>query len=401
MNNFLQIILFVGFLMLVLRVEKFRQFLDFRIIKWGVIPLILLVFWGYTSVGEIFRIEQSYTTLSDEYSHSKLVYFKEGEILQGDKIKGVFKAKENNLGTVAVRFKTFYRDNDDFLIFRIKEMSDSDWYYSYQYKVDQFQPDGLFTFGFPIVADSKDKTYLFELESTRGIVGNSVGISAFSPVFTAKYKYERGTVLANYESIVWFLWKKGVNVIQKNQFLIASFTYLVPFLFYILYQKSKDQILNPKRKPNVIYLLVKRFLFSKPFKLMIRKSEVKGGHAVFANWLLGLIEHNLRWLILLDVYGLILLFILQVAIIGSIFLTIPQTSTTFALTILWAILVYLYRIPWTVSFAIGFGMFILTPFLDLTDFKLFAENIMGWGFTLLNIGVIQLTIQFHKIAVEK
>jgi len=75
--------------------------------------------------------------------------FKNKELLKGEKLIGEFKTKNDRLGIVSVLFNTHNKINDDYLQFSIKEKDGVDWYYSNKYKVDQFQNNQYFPFGFP------------------------------------------------------------------------------------------------------------------------------------------------------------------------------------------------------------------------------------------------------------
>ena len=90
-----------------------------------------------------------------------------GEILAGEKVSGEFTAMSDFIGIVSVRFNTYARINNDILTFRIKEKGDKKWYYENIYKVDQFQPNQLFPFGFPPIQNSKIKYFKLRLNQQK------------------------------------------------------------------------------------------------------------------------------------------------------------------------------------------------------------------------------------------
>ncbi len=397
----LEILLIIGLLMVILRTRYFHHLVEIKLVKWIAIPLILIILWSYSTIVEAYNLEQGFTTLSDGYHHSALVYFQDTALLQGEKIRGVFRATDHNLGTVAMRFDTYYRDNDDYLEFRIKELNAVNWYYTYRYKVDQFQPNGLFPFGFPIIIGSKGKDYIFEIESAKGTPDNSVGVSKIDPVFIAKYKYEKTEVLSSAENRISFLFNKILNLLKKSEFLVATFIYLIPLIFYLLYQHSKDHIFKRSKTPNIIFKVIKRLLFSKPLKIAVKNWGIKGGHNAFASSILEYTEIRLRWLITLDVYGLILLGIELSAILGSILLTNQPTQISFELTLFWIILLYLYSIPYRASLSLGLIFFLFTPLTYALGFEFTAEKIVGWALIFLSISIFQLMAEVNKLNVSK
>lgn len=154
------------------------------------------------------------------------------KLVSGVILKSQVEAKVNNLGGVGVRFYNFDKINDDVIIFRIKEKGNDEWYYRNEYKVDQFQPDQIFTFGFPILENSDGKIYEFEIESVNGSSQNAVGISRYVPRVTTKYKLARDQVFGSLELFVFFIWFKLLNLLVSSEFLLRTMTWLMPFLLY-------------------------------------------------------------------------------------------------------------------------------------------------------------------------
>lgn len=221
-----------------------------KIIVYLVVPAFLFLTWVALLVYQAYLIENVFTVVTSEYSRRYLTSFKTGELFQGEKIMGKFVASEDFLGIVGFRFWTFYRLNDDYMIYRIKEQGQDKWYYENSfYKADQFQPDGYFTFGFPPISDSKGKTYVFEIESLQGRPGIAVGVSKIDPVFISKYKYPKEKVLSSSKEFVLFIFLKLLNLFKKVAFTASSFIYLLPTLIYSVnffpsYKKFMQKIKN-------------------------------------------------------------------------------------------------------------------------------------------------------------
>ncbi len=104
------------------------------------------------------------------------ISYHRNELLSGQIVTGQFRAAQDNLGMVLIKFDTFNRINNDILVFRIRSADQKGWYYQADYLVDQFQDQSYFTFGFPIISDSKNVLYVWEVESKKGRVGDGVAV---------------------------------------------------------------------------------------------------------------------------------------------------------------------------------------------------------------------------------
>ncbi len=214
-------------------------------IKWGVLPVLLLGFWAVMSF-LYFQDAFGITSLTNNYGVNNFTKFSEEELHQGDVVEAEFKAKYDHLGIVLVRFNTFYKINNDFVLFRIKEKGKADWMYENRYKVDQFQPNELFTFGFPVIPDSGGKTYVYQVESVQGIEDDAVAVSDIEPIFVAKYQYPRSEISASPQQALQFLSLKVINSFTNIEFLTTSLIYLLPLLLYVLYQLFFTKYLSDK-----------------------------------------------------------------------------------------------------------------------------------------------------------
>src|SRR4030042_2365093 len=234
---FIKIALFLALFLLVLTAlggiealerakrEFFEEVTDYKIIifrffnkkwvSWVLIPAWLFLLGMSLSFINIFNAEESFSILGQNHKTTSLTYWNTDEILAAEKIVGGFTASEDNLGIVAVRFKTFERINDDYLIFRIKEVGQDGWHYEHNYKTDQFRPDELFPFGFPKIENSKNRLYQFEIESIQGSPGNAVAVSSQFPVIKTKYEFNQAELLANKKYIVNICGKKFLKKINS------------------------------------------------------------------------------------------------------------------------------------------------------------------------------------------
>ncbi len=167
----------------------------------------------------------------------------DNHLVKEEKIAGKFKATENNLGIVLVKFTRFGKVLDQ-VEFRLGEEGKKIWYYKNKYRAAEFQNNQYFTFGFPPVVNSKNKNYFFEIESLAGTYKNGVGVSLGEPQVALVYKYTRDDLL-NLDTLSSFIFKKSIYVVRSVNFLqnwqILS-TFVLSLFFILLIQKKKIKI---------------------------------------------------------------------------------------------------------------------------------------------------------------
>lgn len=203
--------------------------------KKTLIVIFLSLFWFISTIIYIKNKEFSFTALEGRNNSGSLSFSHDGEMIKGDKVYGHFLSQYPYLGTISVRFSTFYRINSDFLTFRIKESSATSWYYQASYKTDQFQPDKLFPFGFPVIKDSQGKVYQFELESENGTTGSGVYVNGTFPAFVDKHVFPRSSVLSSLPKFVYYFYNKIVNIIGDKDVRINSLSFIFPLTAYIIF----------------------------------------------------------------------------------------------------------------------------------------------------------------------
>lgn len=162
--------------------------------RWGVVPFFLMFASLFFVL--IFVYSSKSYILIQKLDKDVLTHWKPDEIIAKQKVSGEFIATSDFMGILSMRFNTFTRINSDSLIFRIKEKGDTKWYYENFYKVDQFQPNQLFPFGFPPLQDSRGQRYQFEVESTKGKHQDAVAVGSESPVITVSYQLPASKLLS-------------------------------------------------------------------------------------------------------------------------------------------------------------------------------------------------------------
>ena len=109
--------------------NRFSIFFEKNWVKWGLIPILLLVLGFGLAIAGILSSDEAFPVLVKRHSRQELNLFPGKKLLFGQRIQGEFKSMENNLGIVAVRFDTSQRNDNERINFRLKEKGEGDWYY--------------------------------------------------------------------------------------------------------------------------------------------------------------------------------------------------------------------------------------------------------------------------------
>lgn len=230
-----------------------------KFIVLGVFPFLLIAFWFISSL--LLNNKISFSVLLYKHSQSDIKQVSQEKLLKGDKISGEFKAKDNYLGIVMLRFDDFVKPDssgEDILAFRLKEKGKKEWYYFNNYKSGLLRNNLLFPFGFPIIEDSRDKFYEFEIESLLGSERNAVKVDKDNLDILTGYQFPGVETFSNNKAAFDFLIKKSIFSFTNIDFLMSSTLYLLPLIIYMFIY-----FLSPwwKRIENFGYLVSGFFLF--------------------------------------------------------------------------------------------------------------------------------------------
>lgn len=213
-----------------------KQFMKKKWVKFGLIPALLLGIWFILTFAYIVMFDQSVLVISYNHSADNFTSSTHNRLLKGQKLAGEFIAKEDNLGIVAMRFKSFQRipfKDEDMLVFRLKEKGQKNWYYQNKYRSGLTFDVPFLPFGFPKIADSRGKTYIFELESLKGNSFNGVALSSRQPFLVSKYQMNKSELLHNPRQLVSFLITKFANSFYTIDITYSSTVFALLFLFYL------------------------------------------------------------------------------------------------------------------------------------------------------------------------
>ncbi|MEK7517659.1 MAG: hypothetical protein AAB583_03860, partial [Patescibacteria group bacterium] len=241
--------------------KLFKPFIISLILVFGYLTLISYPYFfskinRYDSLGFLSLVEEKSVNMQKTFSQERSTDQFDNHLLKGEKVKARIKASENNFGILLFRFAKLSSKVSDSVVFRIKKEGEEKWYYEKNYKANQFQPDQYFTFGFPPFKNSKNNTYVFEIESLSGTYKNGIGVSLNGHKVALVYRYSLND-LKNYDTLFSFIFKKffyavrNVNVLQYWEILS---TFVLSLLLALFVEKKKVI-------PNVVRFLQLLFMF--------------------------------------------------------------------------------------------------------------------------------------------
>jgi len=325
-----------GFIFLSKKMKKIIKIINsYKIIWLVLIPLFLLMFW--IICGILFDSRVSFSSIEKEGQNARLINVN-GKLLKGQKVRGEFTSPENYMGIMVLKFNSYTKSDyrgEDVLQFKIKEKNSKEWYYLNNYRSGMLEHQLLFPFGFPVVENSRNKTFQFELESLYGNSTNSVDVSSDAPYIFTIHKYPKPEIMGSKIRLLSYLFKKTSISLASMDFLLRSSIYLLPFMFYSFFQIISRNKTTARRK----YLV-----------------------------------------------AVILLFILT----SSITLKEVYLGETVGLSVLWIFSVFYYNLNSKFNFTMAFLLIFIWVLLTELGLTFYVEKINFWTYLLLIIGVTQL-----------
>ncbi len=342
-----------------------------NIIKWGVMPLLLLGIWLMLTFLYILYYDESATVVSYNHNKENFTQIPEGKLLKGQKITGEFTAQDNNLGILAIRFKQQQRipwKEEDLLTFRIKEKGAKEWYYQNNYYSGLTFDVPFLPIGFPVIQNAKGKIYHFELGSNRGNEKNGLILSDKRPILVSRYQMDKQELLHNPSKLAHFLYIKLMNSFGTPDVLYSSFAYLFPLIFYLLLISG---IL--KRLVSPLHPILKPIEESRAFKKVSSVFEQKDNIALF------------------------FMTVLMAAIFYDIFiLQVLNDIVYIVIIMLWLVVLRFGKMDNRATFIAALLLLIIAPFALEFDSKAIAEKAAAWSFIFLSGGVISEMILLRK-----
>ncbi len=206
------------------------------------IPIGLFFLWLVLLSVQIFLIEKSFTLITHNYD--KHVFYAEGQnyVPKSKKLVAKLDSKDNYLGIISINFDSRQEMSDGQMFFRIKEEGASQWYYRNLYNTKQFNELPFYPFGFPIINESKGKTYIVEIELEKENQHNKfIQLDRFGPALALHHKYPKAPLVEDRAVFATFFSRRIANIIENNYQIFASTIYLYPFIFYLLWRVAKNK----------------------------------------------------------------------------------------------------------------------------------------------------------------
>lgn len=334
-----------------------------KIIKWVLIPFILLTFWFLLSL--ILITEKSFSVLQYQHDNNGNNTFSEKRLLKGEKIKGEFTASEDNLGIISVRFGNVPQvsfNNQSRILFKIKEKTATSWFYTNTYRSGLIRPNRFTTLGFIPIQNSRDKVYTFEITSLNGNSKNAIQVSSRNPVYLSMYKFTKDDIFKNKES----MWKFSANMVYaffaNIDVLIESSIFLLPFIFYMTWIGIvHDQVrFRDKNGKHIIPLILSR-LYKKRKKIF-------------------------TYLVILGICADVLLF------------QIPVAGIIIGLSGLWVFVVYVNNYQVNKTFIFAFILISLAVIATYFKFPLSIDIVTTYAYIFIIIGLMQILVAYKKLA---
>lgn len=216
--------------------KRLLLFFSNKYFKWVFVPLVLFMFWIVFSL--TYSSYKSFTVLQYAHNQDSDNNFQKKRLFMNEKLTGRFKANENNLGIISIRIGDVPRvsfEDEDELIFRIKEHKGGHIIYESKYRSGSFNSRDYFPFGFVPINNSKGIEYDFEIISLKGTELNSIEIKNTNPIYISKYKFSKSEIFKNRESVINFLGKKSFTFINNFDALASSIVFLLPLIFYLIW----------------------------------------------------------------------------------------------------------------------------------------------------------------------
>lgn len=279
-----------------------------KIIKWVIVPGVLILLWISLSFIYIINSDFSPTTISFNHQAEGTSNQNYSELQGGSILRGNFKAKDNFLGIISIEFKRGNYPIHDQILFRIRELGSEEWLVENTYDARQFHYINKFPLGFPIIENSKNKIYEFEMISKFGTTDRGVSINTLNPVVVSKYKYDVGYLLSEPTKMIQFLSNKLNYALSFPENIKYFITYFLPFVFYYLFLiliKFKKITKNE----------IKKFISLPPIKFHL--DHLRALDSLLGYSLIFLLVFDI--LIITKVYDLVLLLVVGVWLLNTIF----------------------------------------------------------------------------------
>jgi len=320
----------------------FREYVK-KFTKWIGVPVILISVALTVSIIFFFNSDINPNILSVNHFTNNIKNNNGG-------VSGTFTAQDNYLGIITVRFDKKEQLSGNSM-FRIKNALDEDWYHEATVAAEQYYTIPQYSFGLPVIARSKNKTYQFEIQLLDNTTSSSgLSLSNKYPVLISHYAFPK-------------------NIFVENKMLLAQFIFKK--ISYYINQEFAWKVLAVYSIPLILYLLCLVFEHKlQSFEFIIEAKEKLS--AILKPYIL----------------------ILFLSIFIDIFVIRKYSdSTTTLFTFLWILGVAAYRLESRYSYGVALIFLTFCPFLLSANMDWVAEKSAVWAYIFLVVGTVHGIIE--------
>ncbi len=209
---------------------------------WGTILVVFTTFSVYQDIKQ-----NKLLNYTDTYSSSSVDI--KSEYKSSGILKYVFKflAHDDYLGTMT--FKYFrLRENQGQVIFRIKEISQKDWYAENRYDFSYFVNDDIYQFGFPEIKNSKGKQFIVEFEIVSQTLmkdQRSLDLKT-APILTVKYVFPRDTYYKSVGKLSTIVLNRSISVLTEMDYVKVFISSFLIAMFFLIALSRQENETGPK-----------------------------------------------------------------------------------------------------------------------------------------------------------
>lgn len=213
--------------------------------RFVLIPMMLFIIGIIVTAKYVIDTDPSLTSIQFNHSQNVFSQYSENPLEKNKPIKASFKAQENYLGIIYVRFIVDKESAQD-LLFTLREKGSKQALFAQKYNSGQFYYLPLYPFGFPIITDSKDKEYEIEIRLLSDAIANHpILISDVEPVVISSYKFPQEILAKDYKLLSQVAYRKIISIIQSTHHQKVSLFFFSPFIAYMIVSLFFGKLLKP------------------------------------------------------------------------------------------------------------------------------------------------------------
>jgi hypothetical protein len=216
------------------------------------ILIVFVLFSAGITVSMLFN-DISISVISNDYNSREILLLKKKSIQYNNPVIVDFKASEDNLGIISLRFfkpsKRLSFENQDTIKYEVVDIAAGKIVYSAYFKSGLVSDMPFLPLGIPLQPESKNKLYRLVLSSQQYKSNDILTMSNSQPIISTSYKFSRQEILS-----VNFLYKKILNGFRNLHATLYTLSFLFPFVIFILWKIY--------RKPKMLfYIYIGLFIF--------------------------------------------------------------------------------------------------------------------------------------------